>query len=176
MKFIQLLENWSSARKYIKVKSPLFHGTKTFKPLADKKLMAGSLSKSSALGAEQDSISVTRNLSFLLGDVSDFGDVIIVLDGDAIKKKYKVSPYQFQGKGNIKHYLGTDDESEERIHTKQLPLSKYMKGVIVVYRPYMKSRPLKQWATWKKRFKLPFDILVYKDGKYSWLKDLVKNG
>lgn len=132
-----LVENWAATKKFFNVRSPLFHGT--YGPRVTSILRDGFLRSGKQVG-----ISAARTLQPLLipGAMfsSPFGTYVLVLDGEAIEKRYKVSPVHYpEVDTEIKKqspYGGSQwfDEQEERIYTDKLPI-KYIKGIIILGDP-----------------------------------------
>jgi len=171
MKFhdLLLIENWAKAKKLIKVKNPLFHGTsQLISILRDSQIKSSRGGAQSKFNSYQHGISVTRNLDRVVKDWL-FGYNILVLDGDKLKTKYKIKPVDYwadSGKADPSF------EFEERILADKLPIRDYLKGIIV-----KDNSPKKlyypEWASWKEEYDLPFDVVVYSKGKYLYVKDLV---
>lgn len=164
-----LNEHWSQAKKLIKVRNPLFHASPALMQILDTgyiKSSKGDPALSRYTGT-QSGISTSRNLSFLQKTTFTqwkFGTGIIVLDGDKIKQKYKIVPIDYWKR--IAEF-----EFEERILSDKIPIKPYIKGII------MKDNSkfyYNDWASWKDKFNLSFDVVVYWKGKkYFYAKDLI---
>jgi len=94
-----------------------------------------------------------------------------VLDGDVIRRKYKVKPMNYWNKTSGKN--DPTFEFEERIQAESIPIKPFLKGIII-----RDNSPKKlyypDWASWKENFKLPFDVIVKTKSGYLYAKDLAK--
>lgn len=110
--------NWMALRRFFPVRNPLFHATTG--PRAESILEEGIRSDTglSISGINQSGISLARSLIPLM--TGSFGNVILVLDGDIVRRSYKTVPFQHSGVG---------DEMEERVLTDYISPS-LIKGVI----------------------------------------------
>jgi len=167
MKFIDIInENWASLKKLINVKKPLFHATNSIVNILRDGYIKSSLDSISSFGGKQSGISMSRNLEVLTKDWR-FGSVVLVLDENMLKQKYKTLPLDYW-----KDKTPESFEFEERILTEKIPIKKYLKGIVID--GYGKNKAyLNDWVSWKNKFNLSFDVIVKNGNKYMYAKDMI---
>jgi hypothetical protein len=116
--------SWARVKTLLEgISDPLFHATTG--PRASSILKEGLKSgQGSNFGqGNVDSLSLSRNLSFLLQ--GHFGNVIFVFDKAEIQRRFKTHPHQYAGMG---------DEFEERVLTSHIP-SSMIRALIFKFKP-----------------------------------------
>lgn len=150
----QKQSSWVQWRRFIPVRNPLFHATTGVR--AESILKDGLRSDQglSRFGPEQQGISLARSPIPLMGGA--FGNTVLVLDGDEVRRKFSIVPYS--DNSIIR------DEMEERVRTKHIPAS-MIKGVAYLGRV---SRVEMRYIARKARdaWKVP---VILKDSEKGWI-------
>ena len=131
-----ITSSWARLKRFFGVRSPLFHAT-TGPRAANIALDHQGIKANSGLSnfglGNVGSVSLSRNLDFLLR--GNFGNMIFVLDGDLLRRKFPVKPLA---------YSNWEDEFEERVQTDHIPFS-MIRGVIFRYAP--RKFELEEWSS-----------------------------